>query len=124
MPGAARRPASPSRGPPATACWPAPRPPRPRRWRPIRCCSPSRARAPPRAAAAGGVEPDPLLQPFEGATLPPARLAELKAEAVAILRDKIRPAQRDFATFLEKEYVPASRKALAARTLPGGEAYY
>jgi uncharacterized protein (DUF885 family) len=75
-------------------------------------------------AAAAPVETDPLLQPFDGAALPPARLAELKAEAIAILRDKIRPAQRDFAAFLEKEYVPASRKALAARTLPGGEAYY
>lgn len=75
-------------------------------------------------AAAALVETDPLLAPFEGAKLPPEKLAELKAAATAIIRDQIRPAQRDFAVFLEKEYVPASRKALAARTLPGGEAYY
>ena len=77
-----------------------------------------------RAAAAAPVETDPLLAPFEGAHLPPAKLAELKAAATAVIRDQVRPAQRDFATFLEKEYVPASRKALAARSLPGGQAYY
>ena len=41
-----------------------------------------------------------------------------------MIRDRARPAQRDFATFLEAEYLPASRKALGARTLAGGEAYY
>ncbi len=77
-----------------------------------------------RAAAAAPVETDPLLAPFEGAKLPPEKLAELKAAATVVVRDQVRPAQRDFAAFLEKEYVPASRKALAARSLPGGEAYY
>ena len=77
-----------------------------------------------RAAAAAPVETDPLLAPFEGANLPPEKLAELKAAATVVVRDQVRPAQRDFAAFLEKEYVPASRKALAARSLPGGEAYY
>uniref|UniRef100_UPI0025FCFA9C DUF885 domain-containing protein n=1 Tax=Phenylobacterium sp. TaxID=1871053 RepID=UPI0025FCFA9C len=77
-----------------------------------------------KAAAAAPVESDPLLAPFEGARLSPARLAELRATAVAVIRDQDRPAQRDFATFLEKDYLQASRKALAARTLPNGEAYY
>ena len=77
-----------------------------------------------KAAAAAPVERDPLLKPFDGADLPPARLAEMRATAVAIVRDQVRPAQRDFATFLEKEYLPASRKAPGARSLPGGEAYY
>jgi len=77
-----------------------------------------------KAMAAAPLETDPLLQPFDAAKLPAARLAELKAEALAVLREKVRPAQRDFATFLQTEYVPASRKALAARTLPNGEAYY
>lgn len=77
-----------------------------------------------RTAAAAPVETDPLLKPFEGARLPADRLADLKAQAIAVIRDQVRPAQKDFATFLEKEYVPASRKALGARSLTGGEAYY
>ena len=77
-----------------------------------------------RAAAASPVENDPLLKPFDGARLAPEKLAALKAAATAVVRDQIRPARQAFATFLEKDYVPASRKAIAARTLPGGEAYY
>jgi len=77
-----------------------------------------------RTAAAAPLESDPLLQPFAGARLPADRLAELRAVALSVVRDKIRPAQRDFATFVEKEYLPASRPGLGARTLPGGEAYY
>jgi uncharacterized protein (DUF885 family) len=77
-----------------------------------------------KAAAVAPVESDVLLTPFASARIAPARLTELKAEAVGIIRDKIRPAQRDFAVFVEREYLPASRKALGARTLPGGEAYY
>ena len=77
-----------------------------------------------KAAAAAPVEQDVLLKPFDGARIAPARLAELRTEATAIIRDQIRPAQRDFATFVEKDYLPASRKALGVRTIPGGEAYY
>ncbi len=40
------------------------------------------------------------------------------------MADKVRPAQRDFVAFLETEYLPASRKSLAARSLPDGERYY
>jgi len=77
-----------------------------------------------RAAAAAPLESDPLLKPFDAAKLDPAATAPLRAEARAVIRDKIRPAQRDFARFVETEYLPASRPALAARSLPGGEAYY
>ena len=77
-----------------------------------------------RAAAAAPVEGDPLLKPFDGARLPPEKLAEMKAVAIAVIRDQVRPAQTAFARFLETEYLPASRKALGARSLPGGEAYY
>ncbi|MBI1200516.1 MAG: DUF885 family protein [Phenylobacterium sp.] len=79
-----------------------------------------------RAKAAAEVPPetDPLLKPFEGASLPADRLAALKAEAVAVIRDQVRPAQRSFATFMAKEYLPASRKTLSIRSVPGGEAYY
>jgi uncharacterized protein (DUF885 family) len=77
-----------------------------------------------RAAAAAPVGTDPLLRPFDGARLPPARIAELRNVAAGVIRDQVRPAQRDFATFVEKEYLPASRKTLGVRTVPGGEAYY
>ena len=77
-----------------------------------------------RAAVAAPVETDPLLKPFEGSGIDPAKLAELKASAASVVRDQIRPVQREFATFLEAEYLPASRKALGVRTVPGGEAYY
>ena len=39
-------------------------------------------------------------------------------------RDQIRPAQREFAELMEKEYVPAAREALGAASLPDGKAYY
>ena len=77
-----------------------------------------------RAAAARPPQADPLLKPFDTAKLDAASLAPLRAEAIAAIRDRIRPAQRDFADFVEREYLPASRKGLGARSLPGGEAYY
>ena len=77
-----------------------------------------------RAAAARPPQDDPLLKPFDAAKLDAATLAPLRAQAIAVIGERIRPAQRDFAAFLEKDYLPASRKALAARSLPGGEAYY
>lgn len=77
-----------------------------------------------RTAAAAPVETDPLLKPFDGAKLPPAKLAEMRAVALAVVRDEIRPAQRDFATFMEREYLPAARKGLGIRSVKGGEAYY
>lgn len=77
-----------------------------------------------RAAAVRPAETDPLLKPFDSAKLDPATVGLLRAEAVAVIRDRIRPAQRDFAAFVEREYLPASRPQLAARSLPGGEAYY
>lgn len=78
------------------------------------------------AEAARPVDTDPLLAPFATfpAGVPAARQAALKAEAAAVIRDRIRPAQRAFAAFLTSEYLPASRKALGIRSVPGGEAYY
>lgn len=69
---------------------------------------------------------DPLLKPFDTlpAAFPAERKAALRGEAVAIVRDRIRPAQQAFLTFLETEYLPASRKGLGIRSAPGGEAYY
>jgi uncharacterized protein (DUF885 family) len=77
-----------------------------------------------RQQAAAPVENDPMLAPLDKLPIPEAEREALRAEAAAIVRDKIRPVQAQFATFLEKEYLPASRKGLGARSLPNGERYY
>jgi uncharacterized protein (DUF885 family) len=66
-----------------------------------------------KAALAVPVEEDPLLKPFDTSQLPAARLAELGREGAVVIRDQIRPAQQAFVTFLETEYLPASRKTPA-----------
>ena len=79
-----------------------------------------------REMVAAPVETDVLLTPFQTLppTIPAAEQAALRGEALAVVRDKVRPAQRDFVTFLENEYLPAGRKSLAARSLPDGQRYY
>jgi uncharacterized protein (DUF885 family) len=81
-----------------------------------------------RARAAAALEPDedPLLAPLRRL---PADLAgtdrnALLDEARNVLRDRVRPARARFVAFLETDYLPAARPNLAARSLPGGEAYY
>jgi uncharacterized protein (DUF885 family) len=71
-------------------------------------------------------EDSSLLLPFARmpASIPTAAQAEYRNKALAIVRDKIYPAQRAFAEFMAREYVPAARPAIAWRTTPGGEASY
>jgi uncharacterized protein (DUF885 family) len=71
-------------------------------------------------------EDNSLLLPFARmpASIPAAAQAEYRSKALAVVRDKIYPAQRAFAEFMAREYVPAARPALAWRTTPGGEASY
>ena len=79
-----------------------------------------------RRMAALPLEGDPLLAPLSRlpGTIPePVRAALLKDAQVAV-REGVQPARRRYADFLESEYLPAARKSLAARSLPGGEAYY
>jgi uncharacterized protein (DUF885 family) len=79
-----------------------------------------------KAAAVAPLDTDPLLRPFRTlpATMPADQQAAIRAKATAVVRDKVRPVQRDFATFVEREYLPAARKGLGIRSVPGGEAYY
>jgi len=77
-----------------------------------------------RAQASAAVESDPLLTPLVRL---PAGIADpegLRREAVAVIKDQVRPAQRAFVAFLENEYLPAGRKSLGIRNVPQGEAYY
>ena len=74
----------------------------------------------------GKPEDNSLLLPFARmpAGIPAAAQAEYRSKALAIVRDKVYPAQRAFAEFMAREYVPAARPALAWRTTSGGEASY
>jgi uncharacterized protein (DUF885 family) len=68
---------------------------------------------------------DPLLKPLAKLpdTIPAAEQAQLRARAQAAA-DAMRPLRAEFIGYLEKDYLPASRKGVGARSLPNGEAYY
>ena len=76
--------------------------------------------------AGADITRSPMWQPF---TKFPAEVSEadrerITAEARHILSGAVHPAFAKFQTFIEKEYVPVTRKELAASALPGGPAYY
>ncbi|MBI1188425.1 MAG: DUF885 family protein [Alphaproteobacteria bacterium] len=79
-----------------------------------------------RAHAAMPADNHTLLLPFARApaTIPAADFAAYRARALAIVRDRILPKQRAFATFLERQYLPAARADIAWRATPNGEATY
>jgi uncharacterized protein (DUF885 family) len=79
-----------------------------------------------RQHAATKAEDSSLLLPFAKlpSSIPADAQRDYRARALALVRDKVLPAQRAFATFLEREYVPAVRPSLAWRTTANGEASY
>ena len=54
----------------------------------------------------------------------PADQAELRAQAVKVIRDSVQPAYRDLLKFVREEYVPHTRTTLAAYDQPDGKAFY
>lgn len=66
-----------------------------------------------------------LLVPFDTlpATVEPARRQALRDRAIALIAQKVRPAQAAAARFLEKEYRPKARASLGAGTLDQGRYY-
>jgi uncharacterized protein (DUF885 family) len=50
--------------------------------------------------------------------------AAIRARGLQILQIQVKPAQRDFLTFLEKTYKPKARKTLGIEATPNGKAYY
>ncbi|WP_374470790.1 DUF885 family protein [Phenylobacterium sp.] len=78
-----------------------------------------------REALAAPVDQDPLLQPLAALpdTVPAAEQSALRARARTAV-EALRGVRREFVTFLEREYLPAARPQLGARSLPNGEAYY
>jgi uncharacterized protein (DUF885 family) len=79
-----------------------------------------------RQQAAAAPEASALIAPFErrAQSISEEAWARYKARAVEIVRDRIAPARRAFVEFLEREYAPAARPALAVRSVPGGESMY
>jgi uncharacterized protein (DUF885 family) len=56
--------------------------------------------------------------------IPPARQAELRAEAVRTIREVVQPVYVELLRFMRNEYVPGTRTTLAAAQLPDGVDYY
>lgn len=67
-----------------------------------------------------------LLEPFarRPTSIEESVWERYRTRAIEIIRDRIGPVQQTFVTFLEREYAPAARPALAVRSVPGGEDIY
>jgi uncharacterized protein (DUF885 family) len=78
------------------------------------------------AVAKAKPEDTTFFEPFKvmPANIPVVEQEKMKAEAIAIIRDKIQPAYRDLDAFWRNEYFPKTRTSLAAQSLPDGKAYY
>ena len=50
--------------------------------------------------------------------------AALREQARAVIRDTVQPAYRKLLTFMRTDYLPGTRKTLAAYDLPDGKSYY
>jgi uncharacterized protein (DUF885 family) len=78
-----------------------------------------------RAQADLPADQSPLLGPFDH--LPPAmagRRDALRAQALELIKAKVKPAEAALAAFFARDYLPKSRPGLAAADLPNGKAYY
>lgn len=58
------------------------------------------------------------------ATIPAAVQDELRAQGTRLIVDKVQPAYAEVLKFVQAEYFPKARTALAAESLPDGKAYY
>lgn len=80
------------------------------------------------AAIAGAKSPTDTFwfEPFKTmpATIPAARQAAMRAEAEALIRDRIIPAYGSLLAFMRSDYLPHLREGLAAESWPDGKAYY
>ncbi len=78
------------------------------------------------AAAALPADQSPLLIPLGTLpdSIPADHRAAFRVQALSTIEASVKPAQRRLAAFLRERYLPASRKALGASSLPNGAAYY
>ncbi|GAA0544365.1 uncharacterized protein (DUF885 family) [Rhizomicrobium palustre] len=67
-----------------------------------------------------------FFEPFKDMppNIPASEQAALKAKALKLIMGTVQPAYRDLDTFWRNEYLPHTRKTLAAEDLPDGKAYY
>ena len=67
-----------------------------------------------------------LLLPFKDlpAGMPAADQAALRAEALRLVTEAVKPRERAYAAMIRGEYLPKAPASLAARDLPDGERYY
>ncbi len=65
-------------------------------------------------------EADPLLEPLKASSADPARLAE----AVRVVAEKVRPAQREMLSFIDGRYRRSARADIGIASVPDGRAYY
>ncbi|WNO53417.1 DUF885 domain-containing protein [Stakelama saccharophila] len=65
-------------------------------------------------------------KPFEAmpANIPDATKAQLRAAAVAAIRNSVIPAHKKLLAFLRNDYIPGAQPSIAAYDLPDGKAYY
>ena len=65
-------------------------------------------------------------EPFKQmpASISPADQVQLRAQALAVIRDAVQPAYTGLLKFWNTDYVPGARMTLAAADLPDGNAYY
>jgi len=71
-------------------------------------------------------EDSSLLMPFArmSTSIPEDAQKDYRARASKLVRERIAPAQKRFAEFLQREYAPVARPALAWRRTPDGERSY
>lgn len=56
--------------------------------------------------------------------IPADKQADLRAQALAVIRDQVQPAYVELLKFMRSEYVPGMRTSVAASDLPDGRNYY
>jgi uncharacterized protein (DUF885 family) len=56
--------------------------------------------------------------------VPEADQVNLRAQAIAVIRESVQPAYRELLKFMRTEYLPGTRTSLAAYDLPDGKAFY
>ena len=79
-----------------------------------------------RIAADQPAEASALLAPLHRlpATVPVERREALLGDALRVITESVKPAQREMVHFFATEYVPHARTAPGIRSVPDGEAYY
>jgi uncharacterized protein (DUF885 family) len=79
-----------------------------------------------RAEADIPIDQHPMLAPFNHppSGISAADAARMKAQAIDLIRTRVRPAEARLAIFFETEYLPRARDSIGASALPDGRAYY